>query len=140
MEGCNGNGNEIWARFARDLAYRPEEVLYEEDTSGTDLFEIDYGLDYAGRVTERDFSHGSGSLDDAYYTYDALGRVICDSASSSTACPTTTPDLRTTMTASPEYTSGGDRKTMKHTHATYGTYTYTTPWSSWYEDGQLKES
>ena len=60
------NGNEIWARFAWDLAYRPEEILYEEDTSGTDLFEIDYGLDYAGRVTERDFSHGTGYLDDAY--------------------------------------------------------------------------
>ncbi len=119
------NSNKIWARFDWDLAYRPKEVLYEENSSGTDLFEIDYTLDYAGRTTVRDFSHAHASVKDAYYTYDKLGRVTCDGAASGT-CPTTSPNLKTAMTASPEYTNGGDRDTMKHAHSTYGTYTYTT--------------
>ena len=121
------NSNNIVAKFTWDLAYRPEEILYEEDTSGSDLFEVDYDLDYAGRTTERDFSSAHASVQDAYYTYDMMSRVTCDSGASG-ACPSSGSDLKTNMSASPAYTPGGDRKTMIHASpaSAYGTYTYTT--------------
>ena len=50
------NSNAILAAFTWDLAYRPESVLWEEETSGSDLFKIDYTIDNQGRVTGRDLT------------------------------------------------------------------------------------
>ena len=120
-------GNKIIARFTWDLAHRPSDILYEQETSGTDLFRIAYTLDAQGRITVRDFTGGQGALQDAYYTYDWQSRVTCDSAASG-ACPTSGANVKNNLDSSPPYTASSDRKSIKHKNNTawpLDTYTYT---------------
>jgi RHS repeat-associated protein len=118
------NSNYIRADFSWDLALRPSAFVWEEETSGTDLFKIQYTKDAQGRVVARDYT-GATNLKDSYYTYDWLDRVICDSAAAGT-CPTNTADsnLKTSMTSSPSFSSGGDRKLLVHAMGNYATRQY----------------
>ena len=57
------SGNKLMARLAWDLAHRPSEILYEQETSGTDLFRIAHTLDAQGRLafyTKGEFGSGWG--------------------------------------------------------------------------------
>jgi RHS repeat-associated protein len=121
------SGNKIIARFTWDLAHRPSDILYERETSGTDVFRIAYTLDAQGRVTIRDFTGGHSALQDAYYTYDWQNRVTCDSAASG-ACPTSGTNLKSNLNSSPPYSASSDRKSIKHRNTTawpLDTFTYT---------------
>jgi RHS repeat-associated protein len=123
------NSNPVEVKLTQNLAYRPTEILWEEETSGTDLFEIAYTEDEKGRTVAREFSGGQTDLQDAWYTYDDMDRVLCDAATSG-ACPTTGSSLKTTLDGSPPYSASGDRTSVKHNSLVYGEtshpYTYVT--------------
>jgi YD repeat-containing protein len=125
-QGNTISGNNLIARFTLDLAYRTTEILWEQETSGTDLFKIGYTLDAQGRITTKDFTGGHGSLEDSYYTYDWQNRIICDSVVSG-SCPTSGGNVKSNLNSSPPYTSSSDRRSIIHRGSQYpiATYTYT---------------
>jgi RHS repeat-associated protein len=110
------SSNNLIARFTWDLAHRPTQLLWEQETSGTDVFKIAYTLDAQGRVTARDFTSAATGVEDAWYLYDWQDRVTCDAtvAPSGGTCPTSTSDRKNSFTGSPAYTASGERQTIEH--------------------------
>lgn len=118
------DGNYIWAKFTRNNRPRITKLEYYEQTSSDNVLTIDYTSDDRGRYDTKTYTGAHSSVQDSHYTFNDLNRVVCDSAATG-SCPTSGANLKTTMSASPPYTPGGDRKTMEHSHSVYGTYTYT---------------
>jgi len=120
------SSNAILARLTWDLAYRPTQVLYEEKTSGTDLFKIAHTLDAKGRITARDFTGAHADVDDVWYLYDWQDRIYCEStvAPSGSTCPSGT-DAKNRFTSSPPYTASGDRASLYHNMVAWGNDLYT---------------
>jgi hypothetical protein len=122
-------GKRIEANLSRNLAHRPTEFVWEKETSGSDVFKIAYTEDEKGRITARDFTGGHTDLQDAWYTYDDMDRVLCDAAASG-SCPTSGNDLKTTLSGSPPYSASGERTSLAHQSLDYGatshSYSYVT--------------
>jgi YD repeat-containing protein len=119
----------IEANLSRNLAHRPTEFVWEKETSGSDVFKIAYTEDEKGRITARDFTGGHTDLQDAWYTYDDMDRVLCDAAASG-SCPTSGSNLKTTLSGSPPYSASGERTSLAHQSLDYGatshSYSYVT--------------
>jgi RHS repeat-associated protein len=122
------SGNNLIARFTWDLAHRPTELLWEQESSGTDVFKIAYTLDAQGRVTARDFTSAATGVEDAWYLYDWQDRVTCDATVAPTGgtCPTSSSDRKNSLTGSPPYTASGEREVIAHrTNGEFDADTYT---------------
>jgi RHS repeat-associated protein len=120
------NTNRILARLTWDLAYRPSEILYEEESSGSDLYRIAHTLDAQGRVTVRDFSNADPNVRDAYYQYDWQSRIICDGATPPPGCSTGN-STKSRLASLPPYSASSDRRSIAHKTIgfTLDTFTYT---------------
>lgn len=107
-------GTALRSRVARDLAYRITgvyEAEYQTGSSSND--QITIGRDVMGRVTSRVYSPHDPTLPglfDSYFLYDEQNRVICETTSSVSSCPTTGSSIKNSMSLSPPFTNAGDWK------------------------------
>lgn len=100
-------------RITRNLAYRPTGVYMETQTGSTVAHSVAITEDAKGRVTARDFTTASPAAQDSYFLYDDQDRVLCESSTYVTTCPTTGSTLKNNHSASPPFTAAGDWKTLK---------------------------
>ena len=100
----------IRTRIGRDLAYRFTQGVVETTTS-TELQRIDLTYDAKGRVTLRDYV-GTGQTD-SHFLYDQQDRVLCETSSYVSSCPTTGGStIKNSHSATSPFTSAGDWQTL----------------------------
>jgi RHS repeat-associated protein len=94
-------GQALVRELAYFLDYNLQETRARRGASVTGGFV--YARDAMGRVTARD-SHwsGAGAPIDRHFLYDRVGRLLCETTTAQSTCPTSGPDLRSTFT----YTNG----------------------------------
>lgn len=106
--------NLLRSRVTRDLAYEITGVYeadYQNGTGSND--QITVGRDDLERVTSRVYSPHNPTLSglyDSYFLYDEQSRVICETTSSVSSCPTTGSTIKNSMSLSPPFTNAGDWK------------------------------
>ena len=97
-------------RIARNLAYRITSVNVEPQAGGTASFKVDIGEDAKGRVIKRDYTNAAAGVQDSYFLYDAQDRVICETDTLFTTCPTSGTGLKNNHSAG--FTNAGDWTTL----------------------------
>jgi hypothetical protein len=96
--------------ITRNLADRVSDVLVEGASTGTDVFRVAITEDAKGRVTARDYTGGDTGLTDAYFLYDPLDRLTCETTTFASTCPTFGSTLKNNISGG--YTASNDRGTF----------------------------
>ena len=99
-------------RLTRNLAYRTTGVYHETQTGGTTLHSVVTSEDAKGRVTMRDYTPNGGGVQDSYFRYDDQDRLLCETTSFASSCPTSGSTIKNSHTASPPFTNAGDWKQL----------------------------
>jgi RHS repeat-associated protein len=109
------SGTPLRTRMSYDLAYRPMQVSVETQDGTTVVNRLILGRDGKGRVTKRDYAPSDPSLPglfDSYFLYDQQDRVLCETTTPVSSCPTSGSTIKNSH---PEaYTGASDRKTLLH--------------------------
>jgi RHS repeat-associated protein len=85
------SGSLLRMRIERNLAYRVRSIQLEGQTFGGPYYRLLLTEDAKGRVTSRDYypSHDQMiGVFDSFYLYDDLDRVVCETTTPVTTCPT----------------------------------------------------
>jgi RHS repeat-associated protein len=84
-----------------EVGYYPDYSVQTKEAKrgGTVLGGFTYTRDETGRVTARNsLFTGADAPIDRWYLYDRVGRLLCETTSPQSTCPTSGPDLRATFT------------------------------------------
>ncbi|MDX2092442.1 MAG: hypothetical protein SFX73_31555 [Kofleriaceae bacterium] len=100
-------------RITRNLAYRPTGVYMEAQSGGGMAYSVVLAEDAKGRITKRDYTSSAGGVQDSYFLYDDQDRVLCETTSLVSSCPTSGSSIKNSHTASPPFTNAGDWKVLK---------------------------
>lgn len=100
-------GTLLQSVFSYNLAYRMTNTRVEK-TTGALVFQAAMIEDNKGRVTGRDFSGGVAGLQDSYYLYDGDDRIVCETPTSVTSCPST--GMKMSHDSTPPFTASNDWK------------------------------
>lgn len=98
-------------RITRNLAYRITGLYYE--AGSTVLHSVTTSEDAKGRTTKRDYTPNIAGVEDSYFLYDDQDRLLCETTSLVTSCPTSGSTIKNSHTASPPFTNAGDWKELK---------------------------
>jgi RHS repeat-associated protein len=106
-------GSPLKLRMTYNLAYRTTGIRLDAQNGTGPYYQLTVSEDAKGRVTGRDYypSHPQipGVLD-SYYLYDDEDRLLCESTSLVTSCPTSGSSLKNHMVGG--VTGAGDRTTL----------------------------
>ena len=102
------SGSQVYTLITRNLAYRIN--LLEIETSSTELSALTVNEDAKGRVTARLPWPTSVGWQDSYFLYDQQDRVLCETTSSVSSCPTSGTNIKNSHNFSPPFTAAGDWK------------------------------
>lgn len=97
-------------RIDRNLAYRITAIEVEKQATGDDDYSVAITEDAKGRVTARDYWPNSTGITDSFFLYDLQDRVLCETTSFASSCPTSGSTLKNNHNLSPPFTPGGDWK------------------------------
>ena len=97
-------------RIARNLAYRISEIVVEKQSDGVDVVSVGITEDAKGRVVTRDYWPNSDGVQDSYFQYDLQDRVLCETTTSASSCPTSGTNIKNSHSLSPPFTAAGDWK------------------------------
>jgi RHS repeat-associated protein len=93
--------------LARNLASRVTSAAVENQSNGVDTFSAAITEDLKGRVTTRDYTGGAAGVQDSYFLYDYVDRVLCETTSFVSSCPTSGSNIKNSR-LSPYFTNAGD--------------------------------
>lgn len=106
-------GEAIKTRIGRNLAYRITEVAVEKQTAPVTLTSVVITEDAKGRVTARDYKPDTGvGWQDSYFLYDQQDRLLCETTTSVSTCPTSGTNIKNVHNAAPPFTAAGDWKSL----------------------------
>lgn len=97
-------------RITRNLAYRVTGIYHETTTGSATLHSVATTEDVKGRITARDYTPNGGGVQDSFFLYDDQDRLLCETTSSVSSCPSSGSNIKTSHTASPPFTNAGDWK------------------------------
>ncbi len=100
-------------RITRNLAYRPTGLFVETQTGGTTAQSVVLAEDVKGRITQRDYTPNTGGVLDSFFLYDDQDRLLCETTSVVSSCPSSGSNIKNSHTASPAFTHAGDWKTLQ---------------------------
>jgi RHS repeat-associated protein len=102
----------IKTRIGRNLAYRITEVSVEKPTAPIYLTYVGITEDAKGRVTGRDYWPDTVGWQDSYFLYDQQDRVLCETTTAVSTCPTSGTNIKNVHDATPPFTAAGDWKSL----------------------------
>lgn len=103
----------LMTRVLRNLAYRTTETRVLTQTGGTTIHSVVITEDAKGRVTARDYTPNTNGVQDSYFLYDLSDRVLCETTSLVSSCPSSGANIKNSHTDSPPFTAAGDWKMLK---------------------------
>jgi hypothetical protein len=106
-------GIALRTRITRNLAYRPTGVYMEAQSGSGVAYSVVLAEDDKGRITKRDYTSSATGVQDSYFLYDDQDRVLCETTSLVSTCPTSGSSIKNSHTASPPFTDAGDWKVLK---------------------------
>jgi RHS repeat-associated protein len=106
-------GTALRMKVAYNLAYRPTSIRLEGQNGGSAYYQLLLAEDAKGRPKQRDYYPSDPQIPgvyDSFFLYDHQDRVLCETRTSVTSCPTTGTSIKNNHSAG--FTGAGDRKTL----------------------------
>jgi hypothetical protein len=101
-------------KITRNLAYRVSDVRVENQTGTTTYQSVTITEDSKGRVTGRDHDLSANGIgvQDSYFIYDGLDRVLCETTNFVSSCPSAGSNIKNSHPLAPPFTATGDWKRL----------------------------
>ena len=101
----------LQTRITRNLAYRISDIR-TETTTGVEKYGVAITEDAKGRVTARDYADNGYGVQDSYFQYDGQDRVLCETTTYQTSCPSSGTTTKVSHYMTPPFTHAGDWTTV----------------------------